>query len=191
MPRRRFRSGGKPLHPTRWLGSGTMQSSTITGGYPVDASQTIITPAQFEVFTSPTIVRIRGDFTTLLRKVDSGAAESLYVSVGIMLLDDSIGTLPSLGTASGMEGPLMWFKYRRLWSHFNYYPMFTSAGAFTARQGGAASVADNTLWHQEIDIKAMRRVPQNTRLSLVYRVSAAQGTPEWDISGAFRVLVKE
>ena len=191
MPFRRSsfkRRSGKPLHPVSWCGHAEIDVlGTVSG---VTDTHVLCSESQFESkFTSPTIVRIRGDVHAhLVLNSTAGVIDRLQLWYGIIVADSNIISFPALNTQDGQERPWLYLRYVALVADNIPQAASTSAGAFGAEQirSGGRPVFRDT-----IDVKAMRRVPGGARLLLVKTFIQAGGTPNLRFGVQVRALIKE
>ena len=189
MPRfaRRGRRGTtKPVHPTKWCG---MVPIIETGSTGASIQRVICAADELEEFTNPTIVRIRGTVSVHLIKQNLFGTEQLEVACGIRLTDQQVITAGSLLTKDVHEGPWMWLSYDVLWSTIQQLKVWDGTAAINY----TPSKSDNGITHHryDVDIKAMRRVPQNTALTFNYTWAQLTGAPQLQVVARFRALIKE
>jgi len=188
-PRSGFRSS-KPLHPVRWCALADFTENVPAGN---SAIGTICGADDFEQFTNPTVVRIRGIWQATLERVAADASEAIRVAVGIRTVPEDflLANLEDMLSNNGAESPWMWYGHFRLSSTLEQQALWdsdTNTIVNTSRSRFAGGLSSH---HWDIDVKAMRRVPQNTKLIWAYTSDNAVGEPNLTTSISLRVLVKE
>lgn len=162
------------------------------GSTPSVVQTTICDNTDFEEFTNPTIVRIRGRVNVHLLKSDADQPQNLEVALGIGLVDVNVITPGDILTKAVYEYPWMWTEYANLWSVIKWEPAVNSSGTVISLQPTTMSVAGITHQSWSVDIKAMRRVPQDKRLVLTYSwQSNATAGESLEVSARLRTLIKE
>lgn len=184
----RFRRAGKTDRRVRWLRDDPFSTTGSTG---TDALVTIASAADFEQFNNPTIVRIRGQVSVHLIKTDADQAESIDVMLGIRVQDEQVIAAGDLRSSNVLDAPWMWLAHAKLYSVIKWEPAANSSGTVISLQPTTMTVDGVTHRRFEVDVKAMRRVPQNHSLVLCWTWAQVDETADLNVNGQLSCLVQE
>jgi len=185
-----FRSArtGKPIHPVTWCG----QDSLSLDFTDTTEAVTLCSSTELDLYTSPTIMRLRGTIHVGLGVVPGDLSTSIgethVVRMAIGVFPNGIGTYPDLEAKAGQEYPWLWMGYCPLQSDIQSMVYWNGSAATVVNREGVHSGGAHTF---DIDSKARRRVPKEHGLVLVMKDDIRTGG--WNIlgSGNVRALIKE
>ncbi len=167
---------------TAWMGS---KISFTTFG--AAAAVVVGTELDFERFTSPTIIRIRGRIVVKLNASTGDTYEATSYKMGLIVAHKSTGS--SEVDVDDVEQPWMWYTSGLVWQPVGQLKYWNGSAAIN--YNSAISGATRKEVH-EVDTSAMRRLSTNERLILVLERTVEAGSPgDPEIAGHIRILVKE
>ncbi len=165
-----------------WLGKVLGKTDIATG-----AITEIVSEADLEQFTSPTIVRIRGRITFKLNASSTDTSEASSFRGGLICANKNLDAVGEID-ADDLTAPWLWYTSGLIWTPrivHAYYNGTSDTTFNTLDAGFRRDVVD-------IDSQAMRKVERNARLVLVLEHTDEEGSPNnLEIAGHLRVLVKE
>ena len=184
-PRSFHRRSGKPVHPTTWCvpANGIVD---LTLGAASPSTQVLCSAAELLKFTSPTLVRIKGDLTVGSTST-ALVQESHVLTMGIIVADEDLVFTDLMGSVQGLQRPWLWLWSGSVGTIPKSEPRFTSAGAFVALEQSFQNTRDQV----HVDVKAMRRVPENSQVYIVGSVIDFFGSGDALVRGTLRLLIKE
>ncbi len=163
---RTFRRGRSPNYS--WVGLLRFGAVTVASTQQFLGSATLLAHAA-------TIVRVRGDALVMM---DVGAAdEGLTVGMGLIVGSDdqvAIGSTAFPSPSDDLDADWLWHSF---------FSLRSITGSQSDADGGQVARA-------VIDSKAMRKVKANDNLVAMADSSIAAGSPTFDASGAFRILLQ-
>jgi len=164
--------------PVEWLGNAAA-NSTVGFGDPLALE--IVATALFEEMTNPTIIRLEGCIHFQLdRTLDNPPTSSQVIAyhVGVIVHHEALlGTVLNPLTEQGLDW--LWTCSGRL--------------VFPVRNEGGTLVDIGTIlthFHR-IDSRAMRKVRENHKLSMVVKATSIAGGDSLEWTWNMRVLVKD
>jgi len=146
----------------------------------------VVTEAEMEVFTSPTIIRIVGTLIFKLNTSTNNLYEATKYRFGLIVAHKSIGTAEIVG--SDYTNAWLYTDSGLLWASTDEQQVYNGTTNITYS-------TQNTGYRKQVhnfDARAMRKVGRNERLILVLERENAAGSPSNpEMFGHIRVLVKE
>lgn len=168
----RTRSPGNVLRPVEWIRKCEFDIVVPAAGLGT-LGMTLVTPAEFEDFTRPTVVRIRGELALHLADVTLG--NQATVGYGVTLVNPDEPAPGPLGQARGNR-----------WLWWGCCTLYNPPGATLAFEYGTS------FWRLPFDIKAMRkRLVDGSSLLLCVVLDASSGGASVHADMSSSTLVKE
>ncbi len=166
----------------QWVG--TVHAFQTFGATALD---TIVSDTVFEDFTAPTIVRIRGRLIVKLNASSGAIYQATSFRFGLIVAHKSVAAGDY--DVDDVNNAWLWYNSGLVWQPIGERKYWDGAAAIAYNGALGASTRKEVF---EIDIKAMRKVPDNYRLVLVSERTVEAGAPnDPEFYGHFRVLVKE
>ncbi len=166
----------------QWIG--TVHAFQTFGATSLD---TVVSEAVFEEFTAPTIVRIRGRLVVKLNASSGSIYQATSFRFGLIVAHKSVAAGDY--DADDLRNPWLWYNSGLVWQPIGDRPYWNGSALL---QSPAALGSNARKEVYELDVKTMRKVPENYRLVLVSESTAEAGSPgSPEFYGHFRVLVKE